>query len=504
LTVSPAKSGETPDWIRKQAIIKLRHRVRAISLCILALSGSFDSGAQSSRIADGAAEAAFRDSVDKAPPNWKGARFKLSHNYPTQMPVCAAPWLKRTVSFNNPNPNWEEWRGYIQDIVDYIKEGQDPNLPDEIGWRSVVNNEVRWYHVPWMAYDKQRGREFAHGLTNELSTASSTFHEGRGSGKERIFKALSTTAGIDPLFETWSVGMYNPCGAYSLGKAFPASGIPSVSKRDGRLFADGLPFPEGTVVMKILNTTADASSVPYLRGSTNWQADAHVQYSPTQYSTCERRPRTVHLIQIDLAVVDKRSPTRWVYSTLVYNGFLPGKSVLDHLEPLGVQWGNDPHTFPAVARADSHPLQETVLAPVSLPEHYGCENRLAGAVDQANSSCVSCHMGAYAAPPPYLNIQGVTIPAIFSFPGLCSDHNAANTAYFSDYKYPELFPSAEPSQPNPFADTVPLDSSLQLAVAFAQYATYVSPRALPTTCPAAAGIKTAHVNNNPDTVGKAK
>jgi hypothetical protein len=187
------------------------------------------------------------------------------------------------------------------------------------------------------------------------------------------------------------------------------------------------------------------------------------------------------LIQIDLAVVDSRSPTRWVYSTLAYNGTLPGKTVLDRVQPLGVQWGSDPHTFPAVARADSKPLTETVLAPTSLPQHYGCEKRLAGAVDQANSSCVSCHMGAFAAPPPYLNIQGVTIPAIFSFPGLCTTFNAANAAYFSDYDYPKTYPTAD--QPSPFAQAIPLDSSLQLAVAFAQYATFISPRALPLSCP---------------------
>jgi hypothetical protein len=442
--------------------------------------------AQNSQVVSPATPAAeaFRDSVDTPPLGWKGPRYKMSRDYPKQMPACEAPWLKRPVSFSDSGSGWNEWRGYVQDIVDYVKQGQDLNLPNDIGWQTKVNNETRWFHVPWMAYDGERGREFAHGLTNELSTALSTFHDGRGSGKEHIFRALAVkhSAGqsVDPLFETWSIGMYNPCGAWSVGQVFPVTGVPAVHVENGRTLANGLPFGEGTVVIKLLNTTADASSVPYLRGSTDWDANAHIQFGPEKYSTCERRVRKVHLIQIDLAVVDSRSPTRWVYSTLAYNGNLPGKSVLDRMEPLGVQWGNDPHTFPAVPRADSKPLYETVLAPVSLPEHYGCEKRLAGAVDQANSSCVSCHMGAYAALPPYLNIQGVTIPAIFNFPGLCTTHNPDNAAYFSDYRYPQPFPS--PEQPSPFAQAIPLDSSLQLAVAFAQYATYVSPRALPVAC----------------------
>jgi hypothetical protein len=323
------------------------------------------------------AATAFRDSADTPPPNWRGPRFKLSHDYPRQMPSCPAPWLKRPVSFANPSADQNDWRGYVQDIVDYIKEGQDPNLPDETGWQTRVGIETRWYHVPWMAVDGERGREFAHGLTNELSTSLSTFHEGRGSGKERIFQALQSTPGVDPLFETWSVGMYNPCGAWALGQVFPASGQPAVHMEGGRPFADGLPFPEGTVVIKILNTTADAASVPYLKGSTDWQADAHVQYSPVTYSTCERRVRNVHLIQIDLAVVDSRSPARWVYSTLAYYGNLPGASVLDRVQPLGVQWGNDPHTFPAVPRARanlsprpcSHPAvsHSTMAARTALP-----------------------------------------------------------------------------------------------------------------------------------------
>jgi hypothetical protein len=433
-----------------------------------------------------AALEAFRDSADTPPPGWTGPRFKMSREYPKKLPVCSAPWLKRQVSFSG-TPNWDEWRGYVQDIVDYVKAGQNPDLPDNLGWQIKVENETRWFHVPWMAFDGERGREFVHGLTNELSTSLSTFHDGRGSGKEHIFNSVHPSSEIDPLFETWSVGMYNPCGAWSLGQAYPPTGVPAVHQENGHYFANGLPFPDGTLVIKLLNTTADAASVPYLRGSSDWQANAHVQFSPVKYSTCDRRVRKVHLIQIDLAVVDSRSPTHWVYSTLAYNGDLPGKTVLDRVQPLGVQWGNDPHTFPAVARADSKPLYETVLAPTSLPQHYGCEKRLAGAVDQANSSCVSCHMGAFAAPPPYLNIQGITIPAIFSFPGLCTTHNAGNEAYFSDYHYPQTFPGG--GDPSPFADAIPLDSSLQLAVAYAQYATFVSPRALPISCPDPLGGK---------------
>lgn len=449
----------------------------AVTLMTVAFASSLSG--QSSRLT-GAASLAFRNSVDTPPANWRGPVFKLSHDYPKSQPKCEAPWLKRQVSFTNPDPKWSDWEGYVQDIIDYVKKGQ--NFKD--GWNTKVEGQTRWYHVPWMAYDGERGREFVHGLTNELSTALSSFVTatrgiGRGTGRHSLPGAKST-GGVNPLFETWSVGMYNPCGGWSIGQAFPTSGEPATYARGGKNYARGMPFPEGTVVVKVLNTTATENDVPYLKGSTTWKANGHKQLSPTEYALCDREVRDVHLVQVDLAVVDRRSPTRWVYSTLAYDGksYDPAKneSIWDRLKPLGVQFGNDPQSFPAVAKSDSKRLHETVLAPINIYEHYGCSKRLAGIVDQSNSSCVSCHMGAFAAPPPYLNQQGATVPAIFNFCGMCTTFNPANSQYFSDYSYPATFPG------NQFTSAIPLDSSLQLAVAFAQYSIYRNPHALPLAC----------------------
>jgi hypothetical protein len=422
---------------------------------------------------------AFRDSVDEAPPGWSGPKFKLSHGYPSARPTCNAPWLKRKVSFTDRKQVWNAgWAGYIKDIVDYVREGQEVDLPDNVGFRSEVAGQTRWFHVPWMAYDGQRGREFVHGLTNELSTAESTFNDsGRGTGLLKLPGAKKVN-GQDPLFETWSVGFYNSCGAFSVGQTFPASGEPSTytEPTTKQLLATGMPFAEGTVVVKILNTTADETNVPYLKGSTTWQANGHKQLSPSSYSQCERAITRVHLVQMDLAVIDPRSPTRWVYSTLSYDGTLPGKTVWDRLKPLGVQWGSDAGTFPAVDKAQSKPAWESVLAPVKVPQHYGCEKRLAGVVDQANSSCVSCHMAAYAAPAGVLQVQGVNVPNVFHFDGMCTTYNAANKSYFADYAYPAPAPGTS------FKDAIALDSSLQVQVAFQQYAVYKHPEQ-PRTCP---------------------
>jgi hypothetical protein len=423
------------------------------------------------------ASAAFRNAVETPPPGWTGPVFQLSRDYPTRKPACDAPWLRRQVSFTDAGQSWSQWADYIKDIVDYVWEGQDPNIPNETGWKVEVNGRTRWFHVPWMAYSGHEGREFIHGLTNELSTSLSSF-TGRGGGLHRLAVAPGKDDG--PLFETWSVGMYNPCGAWSIGQAIGRDGRPAVVTDKGRTFARGLPFAPGTVVIKVLNTTATERDVAYLRGAPRWMANAHVQQPDGTYAQCARAPRPVHTVQIDIAVVDPRSPTRWVYATLAYDGRIEGPTVRSRMVPLGVQWGNDPLTFPAVPSNKSQPLRETVLNKIGIYEHYGCESRLAGAVDQSNSSCMSCHMGAFSAKVGTVGAQGTNIPNIFSYADMCTAFTPANRDYYTNYRYPQRYPGSK----GLIAEAIPLDSSLQLQVAFTQYATALNPPVNP-ICPPA-------------------
>ena len=287
--------------------------------------------------AAGAAALAFRSAVDSPPPGWTGPVFALSHDYPTADAELRRALAQAQASISTtPAPKWpganNEWSGYVQDIVDYVKYGQDPDLRDEIGWRSEVDGSTRWFHVPWMAFDGERGREFVHGLTNELSTAR--VHVQRRRARHRPARPASGATAP----ERRRPALRNLVGRLLQSRAarrrsaqgWPASGEPATYKDEkGRLLAQrACRFPEGTVVVKLLNTTADETAVPYLKGSTSWQANAHKQTGPTTYSTCERAVRRVHLVQIDLAVVDLRSPTRWVYSTLGYDGTHPGQDGL--------------------------------------------------------------------------------------------------------------------------------------------------------------------------------
>ena len=61
---------------------------------------------------------------------------------------------------------------------------------------------------------------------------------------------------------------------------------------------------------------------------------------------------------------------------------------------------------------------------------------------------------------------------------MCSEFNPANSNYFSDYAYPSTFPGST----GEVAAAIPLDSSLQVQVAFAQYAVFKNPQA-PRICP---------------------
>jgi hypothetical protein len=81
-------------------------------------------------------------------------------------------------------------------------------------------------------------------------------------------------------------------------------------------------FPEGTVVAKLLFTTAPDLEAPYLRNTLEWIANIHHFQSPgCPVNERSRQPQKVRLLQIDLAVKDRRAPvTAWVFATLAYDG----------------------------------------------------------------------------------------------------------------------------------------------------------------------------------------
>src|SRR3954451_20040823 len=215
--------------------------IAALVVAALCAHGSAPALAQS------AAGPAFQDTAKGPPPGWKGPVFKLSRNYPTSLPAqCAeCTWLQADVNFGAQFPppegnSWSsgKWDEYLKRILDYVKQGQDPQLGNVPGFQINVAGKTRWFNVPWMAYDPTAGREFVHGTTNErtahlddlinpvnkkLKTAQTPHATNYLAGMSDECKAKSPAG-----FETWAVGYYNEWGGLAFGKAIPKTGVPQV------------------------------------------------------------------------------------------------------------------------------------------------------------------------------------------------------------------------------------------------------------------------------------
>jgi hypothetical protein len=408
---------------------------------------------------------AFRSAAAPAPAGWTGPTFALSKDFPASLPPLgdAAPWLAIDVDFADTNPGFtddKKWPAYMQAILNYVRSGQDAQLSDAEGFRVQVDGKTRWFHMPWMSANDTSGREFIHGMTNERTTTTDDLNgDGNPDGG---------------FFETWAFGMYNDIGGYTLGQAIDTEGRPVlVPSADGKPLVRGLPFAKGTCVAKMLFTSADEMNAPFLKGAPAWQVHRHKGLGGSKFS-CVREVQTSRLFQMDVAVVDPRSPSNWVLGTFAYNGNVSAASPWDRLVPLGIQFGNDPDLYPATADKTTLP-KESILNPVvGIYEHFGCNKRLNGPADNRKSACNACHGSAFTAPLDVADMPGKTIPPVFGYSSQCATPDATNALFFGNRKYPERVSA--------FPDAIPLDFSLQLAVAFGQYKAFVaSGKAIPCT-----------------------
>ncbi|MCG8459346.1 MAG: hypothetical protein MI919_23970, partial [Holophagales bacterium] len=69
-----------------------------------------------------AAAYAYRNAVNKPPPDWEGPVFELSRDYPSSMPAecppSECPWLAVDVDFNSRAIQWDVgWSTYMQSIL---------------------------------------------------------------------------------------------------------------------------------------------------------------------------------------------------------------------------------------------------------------------------------------------------------------------------------------------------------------------------------------------------
>ncbi|HEV2596451.1 MAG TPA: hypothetical protein VGU01_14765 [Sphingomicrobium sp.] len=284
--------------------------------------------------------------------------FRLSQDYPTTDPSDARPWQ----AFD---PKTQP-AAYIKSLLTYFYEGNIQPDPER-SFDPALNISRHWYNAPWQDVGVN-GREPIHGMT-----------------RERVSRPGELAPTQTHSWNNYAVGFYNGHGGYTIGRMWANRGQPDAALAGS--------MPEGTVAAKLLFTTANEQEVPYLKGAPKWSAYVYADPNdPNPKSTSARAMMKLRLLQIDVAVKDAKagSPTGWVFGTFVYGGG-PGGALgtgWNAVAPVGVMWGNDPGNFSGKA------LSETWLNPAVLMPHVGFQGRLNGPVDNASSSCLSCHSTA--------------------------------------------------------------------------------------------------------------
>jgi hypothetical protein len=299
-----------------------------------------------------------------SPADYTGPVFHLSQDYPKTRPTDPMP------AFFQLDVH-KDWKAYMMGVRSYVFEG---NI--EVDWRVQDNKVRKWYHMPWQHYGPT-GREGIHGLTKEAPIQA-----------QQLAQTQTSKTG-----QTYAVGFYNPPGGYAIGQVWKQH-----FKPDTKWLAEN-GFPEGTVVGKLLFITLPNTDVPSLAvNPIQWDA-----YVATSFTSSDRIIQKVTLIQMDIAVRDKRAPLGWFFGTFQYNGTLANKNPWENLIPVGLMVGNDPDVTadtysnpqPVVTKINPA-IKESFIndGPELPPSHLGWNGRLNGPVDNPRSSCMSCHMTA--------------------------------------------------------------------------------------------------------------
>lgn len=271
----------------------------------------------------------------------------------------------------------------------------------------------------------------------------------------------------------YAVSLYNDIGGHAFHRIWRDPARPKTR---------GFAFDEGTVAVKLLFTTADADQVPYLRFAKPWRI--LVRERADRGSVERWSVEEVRLLQFDLAVKDRRAGrTGWFFGTYVYNGTrsldrcAPRPACeqarwRQRMQPVGLQWGNDPDLTKARYAAGETPEQsvldpdvaemyERIRTVSGHPPFLGRWGRMNGPVDNPQSACMACHGRAV------------------DFGRAMSDDAKRRLLPFAaDWDAPaeterHFFRNLAPTDPF-VADTQPLDFSLQAAIGLETFRGWVA------------------------------
>jgi len=341
---------------------------------------------------------------------YKGPWFVLSQNYPSTVPADVYPWL--TIEFDKVDD-------YLAALQKYSFEGMI-----ETDFRPENNSVRPWFHMPMMN-DGLLRREPIRGLT-----------------EERPVKG--TELGVKPgtTIRNYAIGFYNAAGATAIAKAWRKS-VPDIS---------AVQFPEGAMSFKILFSAATENDF------SDPTADP-MTGAPEFSIMTDSGVKTVRLLQMDVATVDKRAPTGWVFGTFAFDKTASDAIAWKRLRPVGMSWGNDEGYTPADEKAGKSLLESRISqqVPPFAKSHLGYAGRPNGPVDNPISGCLSCHGTA----------EFPIAADIAPFRSTC-DTDAKKLYWFRDFRGDIPFGAVDPQTCEPTAPLSPLkalDFSLQMKVA---------------------------------------
>ncbi|MBP6012142.1 MAG: hypothetical protein KBA31_07940 [Alphaproteobacteria bacterium] len=368
------------------------------------------------------------DRIETPPAGWSGPVFVPRFDFPERPAAETYPW--QALNFRS------EPERYLRVMLDYALAGQDRQH-----WRLQANAVRGWYHVPWLGPGAQ-GREFVHGLT-----------------RARDFAPGELGAAQRHCRQNWALAFYNDQGGAVLGKIWGRGGS------DPNLNA--LPFPPGTLAVKLVFTQATVTDDSRLAGAPELLANIHAggagaacaRAVDARGKPAARAPQTLRLIQVDVAARETRASykTGWVFGSFRFDGTKAGNDPWAKLVPMGLMWGNDPQLSDAAAAAGEKPRQSVVF---DAGVGFGRGGRMNGVADERASACSSCHMAAQ-----WPSVAPMTAPADW----------AAAKCWFRnlDARYTFGFPPGVQggcADPTALEKIWPLDFSLQLTVAVRNWA----------------------------------
>jgi len=284
-----------------------------------------------------------------------GPIAKWRTDYPDRAPAFETPWL---------NHDFEsEPQAYMGAVLSQIRPGFVID-----GDRLVGAGDERWWASLWMDYGSS-GRERRMGLTKE-----------RGPDTGDLAPNSSDN------YQVWAVGFYNGAGATTFSEIFsdPCDPFLPVQVR----------FPRNTVSIKFLFTDADPSEVTYLQGAPEFKA--LIDPTPSSGTAENRVETTVRLLQVDIAVKDRRaSETGWVFGTFGWVGPRQGDGLFDNLQPVSLQWGDDQGVYNQdILESWINPDLRDIMYGWDSRPTLGFNGRANGPADNIRSSCISCHSAA--------------------------------------------------------------------------------------------------------------